>query len=115
MKEVTFQEVGSNIQQLLKDTGMSQQGLADKLGVSKQVMSKIISGSKAINVAEISRIANALAISVDELLQVKTRTDDVEVFSFMGEIQSENTREKVSHLQKVINELLFLDEIVEEY
>jgi len=115
MMGVTFQEVGSNIQHLLKDKGMSQQGLADKLGVSKQVMSKIISGSKAINVAEISRIANALAVSVDELLQVKTRTEDVEAFSFMGEIHSENTRDKISGLQKVINELLFLDEILEGY
>ncbi len=113
MMGVTFQEVGSNIQRLLKDKGMSQQDLAGKLGVSKQVMSKIISGAKAINVAEISRIATTLAISVDDLLEINNKTDDVEAFNFMGEIHSEHTREKVSHLQNVISELLLLDEIME--
>lgn len=112
MTGVTFQEVGSNIQRLLKNRGMSQQDLADKLGVSKQVMSKIISGAKAINVAEISRIATILAITVDELLHSTGKAEGVEAFSFMGEIHSEYTREKVSHIQNVINELIFLDEIM---
>jgi len=113
MMGVTFQEVGINIQRLLKDKGMSQQDLANKLGVSKQVMSKIVSGAKAINVAEISRIATILAITVDELLQITSKTEDVEAFGFMGEIHSEHTRYKVSQLQNVINELLFLDEFME--
>jgi transcriptional regulator with XRE-family HTH domain len=112
MTAVTFQEVGSNIQRVLKVKGMSQQDLADKLGVSKQVMSKIISGAKAINVSEISRIATILAITVDELLHSTGKAEGVEAFSFMGEIHSEYTRKKVSYIQNVSNELIFLDEIM---
>ncbi|MBN2569852.1 MAG: helix-turn-helix transcriptional regulator [Deltaproteobacteria bacterium] len=108
-----FKDVGRNIQQALKDSGMSQQALADGLGISKQVMSKIITGAKAINVAEISRIASILSTPVDSLLVQSTPGENVEAFSFMGQISCESTRESVEHLKGIINELLFLDTITE--
>ena len=43
-----FKQVGNNIQTALSAQGKTQQFLAEQLGISNQVMSKIISGSKAI-------------------------------------------------------------------
>lgn len=48
---------------------MSQQEFADRIGVLKQVMSKIVKGEKATNIQEIEKIANVMNISVDELIQ----------------------------------------------
>lgn len=113
MNIVTFKEVGYNIQQLLKERSMTQQALADVMGISKQVMSKIVSGAKAINVAEISRIASALGTTVDRLLVPVSRTTEVEAFSFMGKIKNDRTREKITVLNEVIREILLLEEITE--
>jgi len=113
MKNVTFKEVGYNIQQLLDERGMTQQALADSLKISRQVMNKIISGAKAINVAEISRIAEVLKISVDNLLSPAPKATEVQAFSFMGIISSDTTRAKISSLNEVIKEILLLEEIAD--
>lgn len=68
MDKDIFKQVGNNISQVLTQQGKTQQALANEIGVSKQVMNKIVSGTKAINVAEISKIAKALDVPVDSLI-----------------------------------------------
>lgn len=114
MDNTFFKQVGNNIQNILAAQGKTQQYLADKLNVSKQVMSKIISGSKAINVAEISKIASALDVSTDSLLVVETVQPAIHNFSFMGQVKSEKTQGKISLLQTVIDEMLMLEEYADE-
>lgn len=114
MKKNIFKQVGNNIQNILEERSLSQQFLADKLQISKQVMSKIISGSKAINVAEISSIANVLKVSADRLLEANTEEIQKHSFSFMGSITNENTREKISMLKNVIDEILLMEEYANE-
>ena len=57
MYAMDFAQVGANIQRQLDIKGMTQQSLADALQISKQVMNKIIKGSKAINVNELAKIS----------------------------------------------------------
>ena len=71
MANSVFRQVGNNIQSVLCEQDKTQQYLADRLKISKQVMSKIITGAKAINVSEISQIASVLNVSVDKLLNIK--------------------------------------------
>ncbi len=110
MGNSTFKQVGNNIQNVLTAQGKTQQFLAEELGVSKQVMSKIIAGSKAINVVEISKIASTLNVSVDKLLAMDTIQEPVHHFSFMGQVQKEETRRRIQFLQTVIEEILLLEE-----
>ncbi len=110
MKQTFFQQVGENIQGVLLRQGKTQQYLADKLGISKQVMNKIISGAKAINVVEISRIAQILNVAVEDLLAVTLAQEPSHSFSFMGKVENEQTREKIEFLKNVIDEILFLEE-----
>lgn len=114
MNNSFFEEVGNNIQNILLRQGKTQQFLADQLGVSKQVMSKIISGSKAINVEEISNIARNLNVEIEELLAVKTKQEEYHCFSFMGRVENEETRKKIEFLKEVIDEILFLEEYADE-
>lgn len=104
-----FQSVGNNISEILLEQDKSQQYLANKLDISKQVMSKIVSGSKAINVSEISQIADALAVPVGRLLKVKGETIN-HSFAFMGKVENAETKGKIELLRKVIDELLMLEE-----
>lgn len=70
MYATDYQQVGANIKRELRKRGYTQQNLADYLKISRQVMYKIIKGSKAINVMEITKTATFLGMSTDELLTV---------------------------------------------
>lgn len=114
MNNTIFEQVGNNILSILSAQGKTQQFLAEQLGVSKQVMSKIISGSKLINVAEISKIAEILNVSADVLLSVKPVEEPKHNFSFMGKVKNEDTKKKIEILKTVIDEILMLEEYVDE-
>lgn len=113
MNNKIFEQVGNNIQKVLNEQGKTQQFLADQLGISKQVMSKIVSGAKAINVAEISQIANILNVSTDYLLTTEKVQETVHNFSFMGKVKNEETKKKIEFLKTVIEEILILEECID--
>jgi transcriptional regulator with XRE-family HTH domain len=110
MDNAIFKQVGNNIQDILSVQGITQQFLADSLGVSKQVMSKIVAGSKAINVAEIRKIASVLNVTADSLLAIKSEQEPIHNFAFMGQIENEETKKKIEFLKTVIDEMLMLEE-----
>ncbi len=110
MVKNVFQQVGNNIQNILNEKNKSQQYLADKLNISKQVMSKIIMGSKAINVVEITEIAKVLDVPVDTLLNIKEENKTNHKFAFMGRVENKKTQEKINFLKTVIDEIVMLEE-----
>ena len=69
MYAMEFAQVGENIQHLLDERGMTQQNLAEALGISKQVVNKIIKGNKAINVKEIAEILDKKQSTVLSLMK----------------------------------------------
>lgn len=105
-----FEQVGRQISLILREKNMTQQSLATRLNISKQVLNKIILGQKAINIAEITKIAAALDTSVESLLNVSVPAPVEPTFSFMGSIQNPKTKEKVLLLKEVIDEILFLED-----
>ncbi|MDD7009138.1 MAG: helix-turn-helix transcriptional regulator [Spirochaetales bacterium] len=111
MYAINFAQVGANIQKELDNRSMTQQSLADALSISKQVMSKIINGAKAINVSELAKIASVLGTTTDSLLTVETKSEPEQSMAFMGTMQDEETREKVEMLRSAIDEILFLEEL----
>lgn len=110
MNNNIFQQVGNNIQDVLSEKDKTQQYLADSLNISKQVMSKIVMGAKAINVSEISQIASVLGVSVDRLLSVKKEESEVHKFSFMGRVENDKTKEGIKKLKTIIDEIIMLEE-----
>ncbi len=111
MYAMNFAQVGANIQKELKRNAMTQQSLADALSVSKQVMSKIIKGAKAINVGELKRIADVLGTTTDALLTTNMDNYTIDSMAFMGTIKDEKTREKVELIQTAIDEIQLLEEL----
>lgn len=113
MYAADFAQVGANIQKELDMRGMTQQNLADELGISKQVMNKIIKGSKAINVSEISMIARVLGVTADDLLCTEELTETQDYLSFMGAIKDRETMEKVNIIRTAIDEIKMLEELLD--
>lgn len=114
MYAMEFTQVGANIQKKLETKGMTQQGLADALGISKQVMNKIVKGSKAINVNELAKIAEILGTSADDLLMVETEPIAVDTLSFMGTVSDEATCEKINMIRSAIDEIHMLEELFDD-
>ena len=114
MYALDFAQVGANIQNKFDEKEMTQQSLVDALGISKQVMNKIIKGSKAINVNELARIAGILNTSTDALLTVRAESVTADNLSFMGNVQDEVTRESVDLIRTAIDEIHMLEELLND-
>lgn len=61
-------DLGERIQSIRKSKNMTQQELADKIGVKRSVVSKYENNSVNISVDTIEKIANALGVETSELL-----------------------------------------------
>lgn len=114
MYAMDFAQVGANIQKKLDIKGMTQQGLADALGISKQVMNKIIRGRKAINVNELAKMAEILSTSTDALLMAEVEPVAADSLSFMGLVQDEATLERVNLIRTAIDEIHMLEELLDD-
>lgn len=114
MYAMDFAQVGANIRRVLDLKGLTQQSLADRLGISKQVMNKIIKGSKAINVYELSQIAKVLNLSTDELLTVDSMPAAADNLSFMGRISDTETLKKINLIRTTIDEIHMLEDLLNE-
>lgn len=112
MYALDFSQVGANIQKQLDAKGFTQQRLADILGISKQVMNKIIKGNKAINVNELAKIASVLGTTTDELLTISGEPVSVDSLSFMGSVTCEETREKINLMRQAIDEIHMLEDLL---
>lgn len=61
--------LGENIRRIRTARGMSQVALAEKSGVSAQMINQIEWGTKGLSVPTLVRIATALNCSTDEILE----------------------------------------------
>lgn len=106
--------IGERIQNYLDQFQISQKDFAEQINVSPQVMNKIIQGKKAINAAEIQQIANALSISINELVEEIQSSSPITdpVLLMIGKIENEQTKEKLRFLDHVMGEMLRIEEIV---
>lgn len=63
------QQTGKLIQELRKKKGLTQQQLADMLSLSNKTISKWESGAGSPDISNLPPLADALDVSVDELLR----------------------------------------------
>ena len=60
--------IGSNIRRYRKAANMTQEQLAEKVGVSTSFCANIERGGKSMSVAVLAKFAQALSVSVDSLV-----------------------------------------------
>lgn len=64
-------EFGENLKNLREMKGMSQAELADDLGVTRALIAQYETGAKAPNVNLAAKIAKALGVTIDAMMQRK--------------------------------------------
>lgn len=111
---LTFYEmVGQRIIERLNELEWTQQNLADRLNISKQVMSKILKGEKNTTILEIKNIAENLSLSVDKLLSpinekielIKQEQCSI-VPEFMGNVSTKDGRIGINKAMNIIETIL---------
>lgn len=108
-----FECVGRNILEVLSEKNITQTELAEKIGVSKQVMGKIVKGQKSINALEIKKIAEALNITMERLLEEKDNLVEEPVLMFMGKV-NDDTKKDIEFLSLVISEIITMEEVLND-
>lgn len=110
-----FEEVGDKISDFIEKNNMSQQDFANRIHVSKQVMSKIINGQKATNIEELQKIADVMNTTVDELIKRESQTSVMEepILFMMEKTNSTKIRQHLQYLDFVMDEMIKLEDLVQ--
>lgn len=66
--EAFFKELGARIAQARKERGLTQQALADALGIAQQTLAHYEVGRIGVGIAMLPRLAELLDLSFDEIL-----------------------------------------------
>lgn len=66
--ELNFKAIGKRIKIARIKTNLTQEAVADKIGVTPQHVSNIETGNSRVSLTTLVAIANLLSVSVDELL-----------------------------------------------
>jgi len=76
-------------------------------------MNKIVQGKKAINVEELTKIASVLNLSLDDLLTFDNPEPANSIVVMMGSVSKPNTKDDLSFLDHVMDEICELDELLQ--
>lgn len=87
----------NRVYELRKKKGMTLQQLADKAGISKTAINNFERGETCPTVDTLARLAEALGVSVDKLLDRKAKKD-TSIYPCMEK------EEYIAELQKVLSE-----------
>ena len=98
--------IHTNIQELRKKAGMSQEALAEQLGVSRQAVSKWESGASTPDLDKILLIAEIFSVSVSELLTGEKEEQTP------APAPVENTFDAEKYEEMINNHLLQVDEML---
>lgn len=100
--------VVNNIVDLMKKHNTKQIDLAKAIGVKKQVMSKMLNGSRMISIIELRRIADYFHVSVDSLMQNHTPVyDENVVMAFMGKVNTDAARDALRTLNELADMIIY--------
>lgn len=100
--------ISNNIMNVMKQNGKKQVDLAGYLGVSKQVISKMLSGARIINAVELQKIAKFLNVSMESLLKVPQMIPETNtVKAFMGRVESQAAKDGLAIADEIADLICF--------
>jgi transcriptional regulator with XRE-family HTH domain len=108
----TNEIIGMNILNILNEKGIKQTELAERLGVTKQTLNKIIHGRRNITIDEIKKICNILEVPIERLTKEDNSEEKAEPIKFfMGKVNSREAKIGLTHGKNIMDMLLFQNEM----
>ena len=92
---------------------LTQEYLAEKMNISRSYVSMILKGDRVLNKDLIMKFADALDLSVEELLSSITVEDEDFIIRTRGEFNSRLARNKMSKIKVQMDDYIRLKSIYE--
>lgn len=106
--------IANNIQNQLKKENKKQIDLAEGIGVSRQTMSKIMNGARAINAIELHKISEYLHVPMETLMKMPEHPVDTNVIhAFMGRVKTPEARRGIQIADELSDMILFHTKVYE--
>ncbi len=100
--------ISNNILMLLRKNGKRQNELADALGVSKQIVSNMLSGNRMINAIELRQIADFFGVTMEKLMESSEDADSMDaIHVFMGEVKTPAAKKSLEIADKLADMILY--------
>lgn len=97
-----------NILEQLRKQNKKQTELAEGVGVTKQVVNKILNGSRMVSAVELHKIADYFNISMEKLVAPPCGIADTNVVRvFMGQVKTDAAREALAAADELADMILF--------
>lgn len=101
---VSYQEIGRRIAGYRNELGLSQEVIAERMGISRAVLSKIENGQKAINAMELQAVCTALGLSLGDLIEERPQSL---ALAFMGSAKTEPAKQAIASVDRLAEEYLW--------
>lgn len=100
--------ISNNIMNIMKQNGKKQIDLAEYLGVSKQVVSKMLTGGRMINAIELQKISEFLDTAMENLVkhpEILKETNAIK--AFMGKVETQEAKDGLGIADEIANLICF--------
>ena len=101
------------IKEMVQREKLTQEYLAEKMNISRSYVSMILKGDRVLNKDLIMKFADALDLSVEELLSSITVEDEDFIIRTRGEFNSRLARNKMSKIKVQMDDYIRLKGIYE--
>jgi transcriptional regulator with XRE-family HTH domain len=99
----TSEIIGINIFRILKEKGIMQTELAERLNIPKQTVNKILHGRQNVTVAELKQISEVLNVPMEVLLEEQTQQVEMEPIQFFIEnVSSKVAKVGLLHVKNIM-------------
>lgn len=102
------QKLGARIQEIRKSKNLTQEVLAEKIGIDKPNLSNIECGKRFMTADTLEKIAEALNVEEKELFDFSHIQDRKELIKFLNQAIEHSTDSELMYLYKVISSLKYL-------
>lgn len=100
--------VANNISELMRRDNKKQVDIANAIGVSKQIMSKMLNGSRLISIAELRKIAEYFNVKTDDLMRIPDTAYSLDVVkAFMGKVNTEAAKEALRTVDELADMIVY--------
>ena len=104
----------NNIQNQLKKENKKEADLSDGIGVSRQTISQIMNGARAINAVELHKISEYFHVPIENLMKMPEYPMDTSaVRSFMERIKTPEARRGIQIADELSDMILFHTKVYE--
>lgn len=103
---MNYYRIGQKIRKFRKAQGLSQEELAEKIGISVTHMSHIETGNTKLSLPVFVDIANALDVQTDDLLNDRDLLSSTKANGELAELLEKCTTEQLNVITDVIKAML---------